>query len=221
MAIHGLIFDLDGTLIDSSDGVVEAVNYSLTQMGQVPQSAQRIKAYIGYPLEHMYPDFTSAPVDELHRHFQVKAAETVVASTTVLPGVTETLEKLHREGIAMAIATTKIRKHVDGIIDKFGWHELFCATVGGDEVEQVKPDPAAFCLALKRMQSTPEQVLVVGDTINDILAARAVPMKVAAVASPFGGRQKVIDSGPDFYIESLSEIVDIVRQLRAEGNNEL
>ena len=218
MAIHGLIFDLDGTLIDSSDGVVEAVNYSLTQMGEAPQSAQRIKAYIGYPLEHMYPDFTSAPVDELHRHFQVKAAETVVSSTTVLPGVTETLNKLRSRGIPMAIATTKIRRHVDGIIDKLGWHEIFCATVGGDEVEQVKPDPSAFILALKRMQGIPEEVLVVGDTINDILAAQAVPMKVAAVASPFGGRQKVIDSGPDFYIESLSEIIDIVGQMKAEGS---
>ena len=219
MAITGLIFDLDGTLIDSSDGVVEAVNYSLTQMGQPTQSAQRIKTYIGYPLDHMYPDFTSAPVDELRRHFQVKAAETVVASTTVLNGVNETLHELRALDLTMAIATTKIRRHIDGIIDKFNWHDLFDASVGGDEVEQVKPHPDAFRLALTRMSASADEVLVVGDTINDILAARAVPMKVVAVASPFGGHQKVIDSAPDFYIESIDGIVEIVRQLKAQGSN--
>ena len=92
MIVKNLIFDLDGTLIDSSDGVVQAVNYSLRQMGEAEQPADVIKKYIGYPLSTMYPDFTDAPMRELYAHFQVKAAETVVSSTIVLPGVEEMVE---------------------------------------------------------------------------------------------------------------------------------
>ncbi|MBU0982582.1 MAG: HAD hydrolase-like protein, partial [candidate division Zixibacteria bacterium] len=130
-----LVFDLDGTLIDSSEGVVAAFNYSLAAMGQPEQPAEMIKKYIGYPLSDVYPRFTSAPLSELYHHFQIKARETVVSSTVALGGVTAALRHLHRDGWLMAIATTKIRAHVDGIIDKLGWSGYFAALVGGDEVE--------------------------------------------------------------------------------------
>ena len=120
-----LIFDLDGTLIDSSDGVVEAVNYSLIQMGEPPQSPEVIKPYIGFPLEQMYPDFTDAPYEELYAHFTVKARETVVASTTALPHVEKVLARLHETDLRLAIGTTKIKRHVDGIVAKLGWKEYF------------------------------------------------------------------------------------------------
>ena len=98
MTIRNIIFDLDGTLIDSSDGVVEAVNYSLRQMGESEQSAELIKTFIGYPLSQMYPTFSKAPMKELYKHFQTKAGETVVASTVMLPNVEATLNDLSGNG---------------------------------------------------------------------------------------------------------------------------
>lgn len=210
--IKNLIFDLDGTLIDSSHGVVEAVNYSLRQMGQPEQKPEVIKAFIGYPLEKMYPHFTDAPLKELYAHFRVKAAETVVASTEILPGVAQTLRRLDDRGYHMAIATTKIRANVNGILEKLGWQKLFRATTAGDEVNKVKPDPSILRLTLKRLKAEPSETIVVGDTINDILAARGVPMKVVAVASPFGGQEKVIAASPDFFIESITELLDLLER---------
>ena len=210
--IKNLIFDLDGTLIDSSHGVVEAVNYSLRQMGQPEQKPEVIKTFIGYPLEKMYPHFTDAPLKELYAHFRVKAAETVVASTEILPGVARTLHRLDSRGYRMAIATTKIRANVNGILEKLGWQKLFRATTAGDEVNRVKPDPSILRLTLKRLKAEPSETIVVGDTINDILAARAVPMKVVAVASPFGGQEKVIAASPDFFIESITELLDLLER---------
>lgn len=206
-----LLFDLDGTLIDSSDGVVEAVNYSLEQMGQPVRKPEEIKPYIGYPLSQMYPDFTDAPVKELYRHFQVKAASSVVSSTTVLDGADEVLEGLKRLDYRMAIATTKIKLHTEGIIAKFGWEKYFEAAVGGDEVKHVKPAPDVFELALKRLDGRVEEALVVGDTVNDVIAAQKMNIKVAAIASPYGRHDEVKESGPDYFFESLNDILSLLQ----------
>jgi len=208
-----LIFDLDGTLIDSSDGVVEAVNYSLRMVRAPEQPPERIKRFIGFPLSIMYPHFTDVPVAELHRHFKVRAAETMVASAVSLDGVDGTLRDLRGLGRGMAVATTKIRRHVDGILDKFGWRTLFDAVVGGDEVEHVKPAPDALRLVLQRLGADPRDALVVGDTINDIEAARAVPMKAIAVESPYGGRAEVEASRPDYAIKSVADLPALLEQI--------
>ena len=205
-----LIFDLDGTLIDSSDGVVEAVNYSLTQMGEAPQPPDIIKPYIGYPLEQMYPNFTDAPYKELYAHFTVRAAETVVASTTALPHVEEVLARLHKTDIKLAIGTTKIKRHVDGIIAKLEWHNYFDVLVGGDEAVRFKPDPAVFQIALKRLNANPANTMVVGDTINDVLAAKAVPMAVTAVASPYGDSETLVASEPDHFIKDIRQLPELL-----------
>jgi len=210
--IKNLIFDLDGTLIDSSLGVVAAVNYSLRQMGQPEQRPETIKAFIGYPLSQMYPHFTKAPLQELYEHFRVKAAELIVSSTKALPGVEQTLNRLNQKGYRLAIATTKIKANVNGILQKLEWQRLFCAVTTGDEVERVKPDPSIFRLTLKRLGADLQETLVIGDTENDILAAKAAPMKVVAVASPYGGREKVAAAKPDFFIESITELVDLLNQ---------
>ena len=218
MDIRNIIFDLDGTLIDSSDGVVEAVNYSLREMGEEEQPAELIKTFIGYPLSQMYQTITDAPVRELYGHFQKKAAETVVASTTILPNVEATLADLRNEGYRLSIASTKIKRHIDGIVEKFGWQDMIAAYSGGDEVTAVKPDPEIFHLTLSRIGGAPENTIVVGDTINDILAAKAVPMPVVAVDSPYGGRQRLLDAGPDYFIGSIADLPGLLQGLQKEAS---
>jgi len=216
MIIKNIIFDLDGTLIDSSDGVVEAVNYSLRQMNQPQQPPDVIKQYIGYPLSKMYPDFTDAPVKDLYRHFQMKAAESVVNSTVALPGAKDILHRLHGEGYHIGIGTTKVRRHIMGIVDRFGWQDLIIAFTGGDEVPRVKPDPAVFVETMARMKALPEETVVVGDTENDVIAARAVPVKVIGIRSPYGGDEKLRASGPDLIIDSLDGLFEALKRLMSE-----
>lgn len=211
--IKNVIFDLDGTLIDSSEGVVAAVNYSLEQMGEKPRPSDIIKAYIGYPLSSMYPDFTDKPLDQLYSHFQVKAAETVISSTVALPDVEETIRGLHGRGYRLAIATTKVKRHLDGILNLLKWQDLFVAGVGGDEVEMVKPAPLAFQLTLERMAADPVATLVVGDTENDVLAAKAVPLLVAAVRSPYGDDTRLRAAGPDFFLDRITDLPELLERL--------
>ena len=203
--LRAVIFDLDGTLIDSSEGIVAAVNYSLRMMGEPEQPPEKIKPFIGFPLSQMYPSFSEAPVDELYRHFQVKAAETIVASSEVMDGVESMLEWLVSFDLKLAIASTKIRRHIDGIVAKFGWERYFEAVAGGNEVAQMKPAPDVFNLALERLACDADNAIVVGDTLNDILAARAVPMEVAGIVSPYDS-EAFATHQPDILLNSIDEL---------------
>ncbi len=215
MPINSLIFDLDGTLIDSSDGVVEAVNYAFNQMGLASCPPEVIKPYIGYPLKEMFADLTPVSADLLYDHFQVRARTSVVDSSVMLERVDPTLRELRERGYKMAIATTKIGVHVDAIVRKFGWEDLFDAAIAGNDVSRVKPHPEAIHLAIARLGVTPEESMVIGDTENDILAAQGVPTRAVALLSPYGGHERVTSLNPDFIISALPELIPILDRLNS------
>lgn len=208
--IKNVIFDLDGTLIDSSNGVVAAVNHALTRAGDPLPPPENIKRFIGYSLETMFPHFSKAPVEQLTAFFQEKANELVVGASAALPGADWTVRNLHQQGFRLGIATTKHVRNIEGILAKLGWNDLFVAYSGGNEVKKVKPDPEVMYLTLDRMQASAAETVVIGDTINDVVAAQAVPMLTIAVASPFEDRATVIRARPDHFVESIRAIVDLL-----------
>ena len=208
--IRHVIFDLDGTLIDSSDGVVEAVNYSLRKVGAKERDPDEIKGFIGFPLTHMYPHFTSESIDTLYAYFREKADTSVPDATVALPGADRTIRELHSRGYRMAIATTKVRQNLDDALSKLNWTGLFEASVGGDEVKEVKPAPEAFTSALRLLNASSEDSIAVGDTVNDIAAAQAVPMSVVAVQCPYGNFHTVRALNPDYTIATIADILTIL-----------
>lgn len=210
---RAIILDLDGTLIDSSGGIIEAVNYSLRQMGEAEQAGDAIRPYIGYSLRTMYPAFTDAPYEQLRQHFQVKAAETVVSGTHPLPGAEQVLEALCIQGYRLAIASTKIRPHIEGIVERFGWNRWVNVLVGGDEVTNVKPAPEAVTLALSRLGAAADSAIMVGDTINDILAGRAAGTATIGVCSPYPERVPLLSAAPDLVIDSVADLPDAALRL--------
>lgn len=212
-----LIFDLDGTLIDSSRGVAESVNYALEKTGQPLQPPERIKKYIGCPLDQMFADFTDQPYDILLKHFRIKAATAVVQSAKPLAKVDQTIRALHREGYRMGIATTKIRSQVDDILSRLGWSDFFAAVSGGDEVAQVKPAPDIFRLTLKRMGVTKERTIVIGDTSNDVLGARAAGLAVIAIPSEFGDPEALASSKPDHLIGEFDQLPGMIEELNRQN----
>ena len=107
-----------------------------------------------------------------------------------------------------AEAADKIKKHIEGIIDKFNWQDYFSAIAGGDEVARVKPAPDIFHLTLDRMQANPSESIVVGDTINDLLAAKQVPMAIAMIESPYGIIETSEIEIPDFSFNNWTEFIN-------------
>lgn len=219
--IRNVIFDLDGTLIDSSDGVVAAFHHAFRRAGLPLPPPEQIKPFIGYPLEVAFAHFTDCPPALLRQYFREAGSDTIVAATEPLPGAREALEEIRSRGFRTAIATTKILANIDGILDKLGWRHLFDTYAGGNEVSRVKPDPEQFRLVLQRLDAAPEHAIVIGDTINDVLAAKAIPMPVIVVASPFEPREKVISTHPDFSVESITGVPGILDEINARVEEKL
>ncbi len=206
-----LIFDLDGTLIDSSRGVIISANYALTSIGDKVRKPDEIIKFIGYPLEEMFNSFSDKSYSEFWNYFQEKARETVVASTVPIGRSDKVLKELYNRGYRIGIGTTKIRIHIEKILDKLNWRQYIIAYVGADDVTAVKPAPEAFIKTMALMDADGSNSIVIGDTINDILAARAAGIPSIAVKSIFGGEKKLKGSNPDRLIDNLEELLDIFK----------
>ena len=202
--LKAVIFDLDGVLIDSSEGIIEATNFALRSVNQLPRSSEEIRKYIGASLSEMFESFTDIPFEVIRPHFRSVATELVVNSSVALSFATDILERLKSHSIPTAIGTTKTRKHTELIVEKLGWGELVETLACGDEAKQ-KPEPDIFNLALERIGVDASEALVVGDTVNDVLAARSAGIRVVTIESPFGDKPALSTEPPDAHFQDLNE----------------
>ena len=211
--ICNIIFDLDGTLIDSSEGIVETTNHALEAMGEPRRTREEIIPYIGYPLDDMFNSFSEKSYEQFLKLFRDYGNKVVVESSQPLDGADIVLALLHQCGIKLGIGTTKSRLHIDGILDRLGWCDLIHASVGGNEVANVKPDPEQFIKVMELLGGSLDNTLVVGDTINDIKAAKAAGLPVVAVKSPFGNNDYT-DTKPDTYLECIADLPALLEKIK-------
>ena len=204
--IRNLLFDLDGTLIDSSEGIVSAVNLALEKMEESPRNPEEIKKFIGFSLETMFNNFSAKSYDEFRGYFQQFGVNVIAESAKPLDGVDETLRLLHRRGYLIGIGTQKMKIHLDKIIAKLGWASLISAGAGVDDVLRAKPEPDIYMKVMNLLNGNLKNSLVVGDTINDVLAAHAAGLPVIEVSSPFGDNGELASSNPDVLIDDIRKL---------------
>lgn len=207
-----LIFDLDGTLIDSSRGVAEATNYAFEKMGEKQRSIEEIASFIGFPLEDMFHAFSDGSYEEFWEHFQESGKNAIAASARPIGNSDRILRALKKKGYQIGIGTTKRRIHVAKILRNLGWDKLIDTYVGADDVEEVKPAPDSFIETMNRLGARTENSLVIGDTVNDVKAAKMSGIPVVAVKSIFGHEQDLKASEPDYLLDSLDELLELLEK---------
>ncbi|MGB8475153.1 MAG: HAD-IA family hydrolase [Candidatus Acidiferrum sp.] len=212
-SVRALLFDLDGTLIDSKQDLIRSVNAMLRELKRVELPQETISGYIGHgaPLLVARALGNGCTEEERQRALEFFLSyyeEHKMDTTRAYPGVAETLEKLAR--VPMAVLTNKPVRISARILDALGLSKYFRAIYGGNSFETKKPDPLGARTILKELELEPQEALLVGDSEVDVQTARNAGMLAAAVNYGFGVHDRT--SYPaDIYLERFGELADLLK----------
>jgi phosphoglycolate phosphatase len=214
-----VVFDLDGTLIDSRGDIVAATNHALEATGRKPLPAQVIVRYVGDGARTLLAraaqlDESASEVDPLLDLFLEYYVEHPLDFTRWMPGAQEALDVLGELGLALAICTNKPRKTADAVLSGLGVRTRFRAICGGGDLSEKKPAPGPLLYLAKLMGTTPEVMVMVGDGPQDVEAARRAGMRSIAVEHGFVTRDRIVSAMPDVILQSLVELPDVIRRWR-------
>ena len=186
MALRAVIFDLDGTLVDSADDIAEAVNRLYDELGLPRVAAATVRGWIGdgvralvsTALEHAA---STVPLQRALPAFMVHYHACLLRSPRLYPGTAEALAALQARGLPLAICTNKPVELVPPLLAHLGIDGFFPVVIGGGSLPQRKPDPAPLLEAARRLGLAAGHCLMVGDSGTDHAAAVAAGMPVALV----------------------------------------
>ncbi len=197
--IRVVLFDLDGTLVDSAPDLAAALNRLLAELGRGSLPLPDIKPMIGDGIAKMVErglDATGGG-EALARHvdrFRDIYETMLTARTRPYPGVTETLAALKGAGRRLAVVTNKPEHASRKLLSELGLAEYFDAVAGGDSYPVRKPDPGHLLNLLGEMQARPGDAVMVGDSAHDVAAARGANMPVILMSYGYGATQDALDS---------------------------
>lgn len=181
---RAVLFDLDGTLVDSAPDLCNAVNRVLAGLGRAPVPLARLRQAVSKGGRAMLaialPDLDEGARDALLTPFLAHYGEALAVDSVAFAGVEPLLAALEARGVPWGIVTNKPEALARGVVAGFGWSTRCAVLVGGDTLPVRKPDPAPLQLACARLGIAAAQALYVGDDERDILAARAAGMPVVA-----------------------------------------
>ena len=185
--VQAVVFDFDLTLADSTPGIVECVNYALPKMGMPPVDPGDIHPTIGLSLPRIFATLTGrsdpAGVARFSAGFIERAEQVMADSTVIFPHVPRILSRLKSYGLGTAIVSTKFRRRIEGILARDKLTDSFDVIIGGEDVDEHKPDPEGLYKALSRLNVKAVDSVYVGDHPVDAEAARRARVPFIAVLS--------------------------------------
>lgn len=218
-----VMFDLDGTLMDSVPDLATAVDKMLLQLGREPAGVQQVRNWVGNgspvlvrralagQLEHDgVPGDLAAEALALFMQAYAGGHEL----TTVYPGVRECLGWLREHDVPMAIITNKPAQFIEPLLAEKGLVGYFQWLVGGDTLPQQKPDPAALLWVMGKAGAAPVESLFVGDSRNDVRAAKAAGVPCVALSYGYNHGEPIANEQPVMVLDDLRELVASAEGLR-------
>ena len=211
---RAVLFDLDGTLVDSYTALAEAVNHARRTHGLHELSSARIKEFVGDGIERLLQrafERTDVPRTVLEA-FESRYDEVCCGESVVLADVDATLQSLADLGVEMAVCTNKPTMFSKKILDFLGLSRHLRAIVGPDLAGARKPDPKHLLFTLDSVHCGPDEALFVGDMPIDVRAARNSGIDVAVVATGSSTREQLVAAEPDHFLERFADLLRIVRR---------
>ncbi|WNF36546.1 pyrophosphatase PpaX [Bacillaceae bacterium IKA-2] len=207
MKIDTVLFDLDGTLINTNELIIASFLHTLDHYFPNVYTRERVIDFIGPSLHDSFSGLSPDKAEEMtvmYRQFNHEKHDQLVEEYET---VRETVQALHEKGYKLGIVTTKRSETARMGLKLTGLDTYFPVLVGIDDVEKVKPDPEPLMKALAQLGSSPEQTVMVGDSQYDILGGKNTGTKTAAVAWTIKGREFLEGYEPDVMLETMSDLL--------------
>ncbi|MFC1619803.1 HAD family hydrolase [Candidatus Neomarinimicrobiota bacterium] len=203
-----VIFDFDYTLADSSQGIVECVNYALSRLGREQISPARIRKTIGLSLPDTCLALTgrSDLGQEFTRLFILRADEVMADSTVIMDSASDTIQVLRQRGFRLGIVSTKFRRRIETILGREDLLEPFDVIVGGEDVAEFKPNPEGINLAMERLGCSPSNSIYVGDSLVDLETAKRAGLPFIALLTGPTTRWEFPEDDVYLMLERISDL---------------
>jgi phosphoglycolate phosphatase len=229
-AVKLVVFDLDGTLLDSVPDLALAADQTVQALGFPSVTELQVRDYVGNGADVLIGRSLSQSIEvdaslsaDLLARARVLFDDFYKASghqlSHLYPAVTQTLEALSQQGYTLALLTNKPSKFVPELLEQHNLDHYFKHVLGGDAFANKKPDPVALHWLMEQEQLSAEQVLMVGDSKNDILAARNAGCFSFGLTYGYNHGEPISQAGPDFVADIISDVLDAVHSLQENAVN--
>jgi phosphoglycolate phosphatase len=216
--IRLILFDLDGTLVDSVGDLAWCANAMLERLGLTVRDEQSARSWVGNGLERFVKrvltgEMDAEPAVDLYERgleiFRELYAVHASDRSVVYPGVVETLQRLSSKDLKLACVTNKPEPFTSRLITEMGLDAYFELVVAGNTTARKKPDPMPLHYAADHFGFAYDRCLMVGDSSNDVVAARAAGFAIACVPYGYNHGQDIRSSNPDLVVENLTLLADL------------
>lgn len=214
--VRYLLFDLDGTLIDSTDLILKAFRETFQELGLPPRSDAELLSQVGRPLRLQMRDVDPRREEELVETYARLYDLYHDELAREFPDVREALAGLAERGYRMAVVTSKRSHAVEEELDHFGLARFFVVVIDADDTGRHKPDPEPVLTAIAQLGGSPSQATFIGDSPFDIRSAHAAGVPAGAVEwSPFPRRDLEAEK-PDYWIPTPLSLLQIFPGVRPD-----
>ncbi len=209
--IDCVLFDLDGTLVDTIELILCSFRHATEQVLGEALPDEVVLADVGVPLRTQMQSFSEEHTDELLRVYREHNAEHHDDLIGEYPGVEDVLRELRRRGYKLGVVTSKLNHMACRGLDCFDLRPFVDLVIGADDVEIHKPDPHPLLVAAEKLGATPDRCVYVGDAPPDMQAAQGAGM--VSIAALWGGahdNQRVLAEHPDIALSDVSQLLGIL-----------
>jgi phosphoglycolate phosphatase len=208
-----LIFDLDGTLIDSKRDLADSVNATRVWAGLAPLEDEVVSSYVGNGapmlIKRSFPGASETDLARYLTHFLDYYREHMLDATVLYPGVRQALDRLHSADVPMAVLTNKPVRFSERLIQGLGLDGHFFRIYGGNSFEEKKPHPVGINLLVEESGADRVRTYMVGDSAVDVRTARNAGVRACGVTWGFQP-ETFLEAPPDIIIDDMGTLADRV-----------
>lgn len=214
-----VLLDLDGTLVDTVPDLAVCVDAMLAEFGRPPRGEAKVREWVGNGIERLVKRALTdsqdgEPEAELFENalprFMAHYARNVSEASRPYPGAEALLTFFEKRNVPRVCITNKAARYTEALLADVGWLKRFDLVLSGDTLERKKPDPLPLLHAAGHFGVTPGESLMVGDSSNDVAAARAAGVPIVCVSYGYNHGEDIRSARPDAVIDSLDELPGLI-----------